>query len=170
MTFNPRIEVHIIDAPSTLAFAALRGMVERITGRVVTPKAYYSYSAKVGVITLPNNDTEGLMHELCHWVMAGPTRRDRSNYSLKTPLEDVLGYIEKRGNNEELMCGWLEEDLYKRAKIPKPKSSAFYRNRYKRQPALRKIALGHRYVNWKDRLLILEILKMPGGGISLWRV
>ena len=152
--------------PATPAFAALSGLVEQTTRRkVILGDALDEYSAHAGTIGVPQNDVEALLHELAHWVMAGPRLRDEDDYG----LDESQRGRHLRNLQQEIMCGWLQEDLCKRAEIVRPRSSVdavdFYAH-----PWLRAIALSRwrRYVGWQVRQAVVEVLRLPGGDVGLW--
>ncbi len=154
----------VVRQPPSLAFAALLGIVERTTRRRVVPDSDPDiYSAPPGTIEVPQNDTEALLHELAHWVMAGPSRRDELDYGVHNhphPWD---------GERQEIMCGWLQADLCARAGIERPRSSVDAVD-FAGYPWLRVVALARwrRYVGWQDRLAVVEALRMPGGDVGLW--
>ena len=150
--------------PPSLAFTTLLGIVERTTHRKVIPESDPdTYSAPPGTIQVPQNDTEALLHEFAHWVMAGPRKRDALDYGVHdhpSPLD---------GESQEIMCGWLQADLCARAGIERPRSSVDAVD-FAGYPWLRAVALARwrRHVGRQDRLAVVEALRMPGGDVGLW--
>ena len=147
----------------TPAFATLLPIVERLTGRRVEVQSECHYDAPPAFIVIGEDDTEGLLHELAHWVMAGPARRDLHDWGV-----GIAG--SPWGDREERMCGWLQQDLCARAGIERPQSSVDA-EQFWRYPEHRPVALArwHRYVRWPDRLAVIEALRLPGGDVGLWR-
>lgn len=151
--------------PTSAAFAALTDIVERLTKRRVEarrlPRYLNEYAAFEGYISIPHNDVEGLLHELCHWVIATPRRRRLHDYG--------LNLNQRRAIQEEICCGWLEQDIYEQAGIPMPTSSV-HEQRYwafsHRQSMAR--SRWRRYVNLDDQTATIKALRLPGGDIALW--
>ena len=153
-------------APASEAFSTLRVIIERLTRRrVVAQSSLYTYEAPAGRIYIPNNDVEGLFHELCHWVSAGPQRRHLENYGLDRDGPGRRGAIQ-----EEICCGWIEGDTYARAGVHRPKSSVDAK-RYQDAPQWHPVALSRwrRYTSWLDRNAVVEALRLPGGDVGLWK-
>lgn len=97
----------------TPAFKALTAIVERLTSRKVTISSnYYEWTAPVGQVRVPNNDVEGLLHELCHWLVAKKSLRAAENYGLEDEESSMMTAARaKQQHREEKMCGFIEEDL-----------------------------------------------------------
>lgn len=147
------------------AFAALVQVVTRVTNRRIR-FAVGSWFAGDGYIEVPNNDAEGLLHELCHWAMAGP-RRVMFNYGLTTTPADPFP-LELR---EERMCGWVEDELYSRANKQRPPSSVDSKGvDYRLFPELRRIGLQRfrRYVPAEERGEIVNALQLDGSEVSTY--
>lgn len=166
MTIPTRDEV--IVQPSSEAFGALAQVVRSVTGRQIDaqrdPTFLDEYSAPSGYISIPNNDVEGLFHELCHWIVAGDLRRHLNNYGLDPRGPGWRGSIQ-----EEICCGWIEADVYARAGVQMPQSSVLA-ERYWDFPRWRPVALSRwqRYTSWSDRAGVVEALRLTGGDVGLW--
>lgn len=65
------------------AFAALVSIVERLTQRKWSASQWATWTAPHGEIRTPVNDVEGLLHELCHWIVADEKVRDQANYGIE---------------------------------------------------------------------------------------
>lgn len=158
----------ILALPTSAAFTALTNVVQRLTGREVGAQheLYYidEYAAFQGHISIPHNDAEGLLHELCHWVVAGPLRRNLDNYGLESGTSSRHSQI-----REEICCGWIEAALYEQAGVEMPRSSV-HENRYFDFPAWQPVALSRwqRHVDQADQIIVVEALRLPGGDVSLW--
>lgn len=143
----------------TPAFEALALIVIKRTGRDLE-LLDDEWSAGEDWIGVPEDDVEGLLHEFCHWVMAGPKRRHTDNYGVTTNGN----YREIR---EERMCGWVEDGLYRRAGRVRPKSSVDEWD-YKEAPRLRPIGWRRlrQTVSSRQRAAIVDALRLPGGGVG----
>lgn len=165
---NTRTRDEILALPVSESFSALTAVVERLTGRCVDarrdPASLDVYEASARHVHIPHNDVEGLLHELCHWVVAGPRRRCLENYGLDPNGPGWRGSVQ-----EEVCCGWIEEDAYARAGVEMPQSSV-HTERYWDSPWWRPVALSRwcRHTSWADRIAVVGALRLPGGGVGLW--
>ena len=153
--------------PTSAAFATLATVVQRLTGRRVEaqrlPSYLDEYAAFEHCVSIPHNDVEGLLHELCHWAVAGP-RRHLDNYGL-----DQRGPNWRRSLQEEICCGWIEENLYAQAGVPMPVSSV-HANRYRDFAQWQPVGLSRwrRHIEHADEILVVCALRLPGGDVALW--
>lgn len=151
----------------TPAFIALTQIATYVTGRRVYSKGVDGrWCAGVDWIEIPENDAEGLLHEICHWAVA-TSRRTLLNYG----LDGIPGNEIPRELREERMCGWVEDDLYSRAGKQRPLSSVdSSRVDYRACPELRRLGFQRfrRYISWRDREAIVDALRLDGGDVGTY--
>ena len=147
------------------AFATLVPIVERLTRRKRSASQWTTWTAPQGEIRTPLNDVEGLLHELCHWIVADEKVRDQANYGLEDD-SSISTAQERRQERQEKLCGWIEDALYAKAGVKRRRSSVddvFYR----RAPRLRTSALKQlaATISAWDEDAIVAALQLPGGDV-----
>jgi len=151
----------------TPAFEALSNIVERLTCRSVKTASFYTWTSPSGKICVPLNDVEGLLHEFCHWLAADPSKRDTDDYGLEDEAHLSRKRI-KQQDNQEKMCGWIEDELYGRAGVQRPLNSVDDIN-YRRSPCLKRPALERlKSIAQEDVDLIVAALKLVGGSAGAY--
>lgn len=147
------------------AFAALVLIVERLTLRKWSASQWMMWTAPQGEIRTPVNDVEGLLHELCHWIVADEKVRDQANYGLEDDFS-ISGTQQQRQKRQEKFCGWIEDTLYAKAGVKRGRSSVddvFYRRAHRlRVPALKQLAAT---ISTQDEAAIVAALQLPGGDV-----
>lgn len=146
--------------PLSPAFRRLRSIVQKWTGRKWRASDYGDWMAPVGEIQTPENDVEGLMHELCHWLVAGDARDDE-DYGLGNPFRPKDAAVA-----QEQMCGWIADYLYARAERKRPHSSVDVAD-YTEAPHTRLPALLHlRQLGRRKRTMLINALRLDGGDVG----
>jgi hypothetical protein len=93
------------------AFEAVKKEVERATGLKV--RLGKESEQRPDCILVKRKDTEGLIHEFCHWVVATPRERERYNLDLKNRWS-ILREYQACLIEEQIFrwCGFLPERFY----------------------------------------------------------
>ncbi|TXH40515.1 MAG: hypothetical protein E6Q97_39485 [Desulfurellales bacterium] len=116
----------------------------------------------MGKIETPCNDVEGLLHELCHWLVAGDGR-DNKDYGLGNPFRSKDVAIA-----QEQMCGWIADYLYARAGRKRPHSSVDIAD-YTEAPHTRLPTLLHlRQLGRRRRNMLVAALRLDGGDVGVY--
>lgn len=150
------------DDSITPAFEPMTLIACRMMGREYDDLVDY-FSSDTHGISCPLNDVEGMLHEICHYAVAPELRRRQPNYGLDEYYPRSGYYAEER------MCGWVEDYLYGKAGVTRPRSSvddSDYRDHPDEQPeALRR---WRSFVTRGQERAIVDALQMPGGRVGKW--
>ena len=78
-----------MDPHETLVSPALVQLTRRLTGKRVNLSDEGEWVQDLDEITTPFNDEEGLVHELCHWIIATDDERTRPNLALDPEAHQI---------------------------------------------------------------------------------